>query len=206
VAHRRALWRRFGAAAYFLVLRKVLRAGADPTQGAFSVVSKRAREAFLQVPDRDRHYVPILHWIGFEQAYVDYEPKARGAGESAYTFRSLLQLAIEGMFFQTTTLLRFVIYSGFGICVLGFGLALYDAYARIFLHPPSGFTSLSILLLVLSGFIILSSGIAGLYIGQIFQQVKGRPLYVIEQELCKGVSQAEKETTAAVPSATRSQP
>jgi glycosyltransferase involved in cell wall biosynthesis len=183
VGRHRSPSRQLGAAIYFIVLRGLLRAHLDPTQGAFSVLSRRARAAFLQITDRNRHYVPIVHWIGFEQAQIEYEPNVRPTGQSSYTLRSLFALAVEGIFFQTTTLLRYVIYTGFTVCVFGFGLAAYDAYARIFLNPPSGFTSLSILLLVLSGFIIISSGIAGLYIGQVFQQVKGRPLYLIEQEL-----------------------
>jgi dolichol-phosphate mannosyltransferase len=203
VGRRRSPSRRLGAAIYFIVLRGLLRAHLDPAQGAFSVLSRRARMAFLQITDRDRHYVPIVHWIGFEQAQIEYEPNVRPTGRSSYTLRSLFALAVEGMFFQTTTLLRYVIYTGFAICVFGFGLAAYDVYARIFLHPPTGFTSISVLLLVLAGFIIISTGIAGLYIGQVFQQVKGRPLYVIEQELhgTEVITESEAGFPVAVASA-----
>jgi dolichol-phosphate mannosyltransferase len=95
----------------------------------------------------------------------------------------LVRVALDGVFFQTTTLLRWIVYAGFLAALAGLLLAL--VFIVIYLthspYPLPGWTSLSVLVLLMGGFIILSTGVTGLYIGKIFQQVKGRPLYVIDE-------------------------
>jgi dolichol-phosphate mannosyltransferase len=71
---------------------------------------------------------------------------------------------------------------GFAIAVAGAGLAAYAVYARTTQDSPPGYTSVVVLLLVLSGFIIISLGVVGLYVGRIFDQVKGRPLFIVEED------------------------
>jgi polyisoprenyl-phosphate glycosyltransferase len=179
----RGVRRRIGGWLYFRGLKTFLGTEIDPSLGSYSIVSERARVAFLQVRDVDRHYIPILAWIGFDQAYIDYSHEERFAGESAYGFRDLIRVALEGMFFQTTTLLRYVIYLGFAVSLAGLLLAAYYLYTYAFSDALPGFTTIAVLVICLSGFIIVSLGVTGLYVGRIFQQVKGRPLYLVEEEL-----------------------
>ena len=186
----RGLRRRLGGRLYFWGLRTFLGTEIDPSYGSYSIISERARVAFLKVRDVDRHYIPILAWIGFDQAHIDYAHEPRHAGESAYSFRDLLRVALEGMFFQTTTLLRYVIYLGFAVSLAGLLLAAYYVYTYAFSNALPGFTTIAVLVILLSGFIIVSLGVTGLYVGRIFQQVKGRPLYLVEEGL-----EAEKPST-----------
>jgi dolichol-phosphate mannosyltransferase len=137
----------------------------------------------LTVPDKDRHYIPILFWLGFDRTSIDFEHQDRHAGTSSYSTASLIRLAASGLFFQTTTLLRFIVYLGFAVAGAGVLLALYFLVAFIALRPPPGYTSLAVLILVIGGVAIVSTGVAGLYIGQIFKQVKDRPIYVIDDEI-----------------------
>src|SRR5439155_18948295 len=133
--------RMLAAKLYFKAIKIFLGVDISGQYGAFSIVSAKARAAFLSVPDSDRHYVPILFWIGFERADVELAQAERYAGESSYSFGSLVSLAAQGIFFQTTTLLRWVIYAGFAIAAAGMLLAVLLVVSRFFYHPYPGWTS-----------------------------------------------------------------
>jgi dolichol-phosphate mannosyltransferase len=166
-----------------------------------SLISRKVVDAYLSMGDLDRHYILILQWLGFDHATVEFEQPQRYAGRSSYTLRALIRLGLDGMFFQTTTLLSWIVYLGFAVAISGFLMAAVFVYIY-FTHRPfplPGWTSLSVLFLVLAGFIIISTGVTGLYIGKIFQQVKGRPLYVIDE----AVSETAAESTVARPSRSR---
>jgi polyisoprenyl-phosphate glycosyltransferase len=149
-----------------------------------SLISRKVIDSFLELRDLDRHYILILRWLGFDQAAIEFEQPERYAGRSSYTLRSLIRLGLDGMFFQTTTLLHWIIYLGFAVAAAGLLLAVVFVYIYL-THQPfplPGWTSLSILILVMGGFIVITTGVTGLYIGKIFQQVKGRPLFVFDEE------------------------
>jgi dolichol-phosphate mannosyltransferase len=123
----------------------------------------------------------ILHWLGFRRAVVPLAHADRHEGHSAYTLSRLLQVALDGMFFQTTRLLRWIVYLGFAVAFAGLALAAVFITLYFTSSPLPDFTSLAVLILLVGGFIIVSTGITGLYVGKIFEQVKGRPLYVIDR-------------------------
>jgi glycosyltransferase involved in cell wall biosynthesis len=178
-----SFFRLLAARAYFKFLALFVGVHISGEYGSFSIISAKVREAFLRVPDRDRHYLPILLWLGFKRSSIEYEHAERPRGESSYSLRSLVRLAAEGVFFQTATLLRWIVYAGFGVAFAGLLLAVALIILAILVNPPPGWTSLAVLLLVVGGFIIVSTGVTGLYIGKIFQQVKNRPLYLIDKEV-----------------------
>jgi glycosyltransferase involved in cell wall biosynthesis len=188
-ARRRQAWhRRLAANAYFRLRNALLGTKVDPDFSTLSVISRTVVDAFLRMGDRDRQYMLILHWLGFRRAIRRLDQPERHEGHSSYTFSKLVKVALDGMFFQTTALLRWITYLGFLVALAGLILAavlvgLYFAH-----RPPPGYTSLAVLILLVGGFIIFSTGISGLYVGKIFEQVKGRPLYVVEQR----VSQADR--------------
>jgi len=118
----------------------------------------------------------MLTWLGFDWTWIDFEQHERFAGKSSYGLRALLRLSFDQLFFQTTVLLRWVIYVGFGFAGLGLGLAVYYLAAKIFGDAAPGFTSLAVFTLTIGGFTIMSVGVIGLYIGKMFEQVKERPI------------------------------
>jgi dolichol-phosphate mannosyltransferase len=182
---RHTLRRRLAARLYQRFLKLFIGVEISSDYGAFSIISDRARRAFLDIQDSDRHYIPILHWLGFERTDIEFEHAERHAGTSAYSFGQLVRLATQGVFFQTTTLLRWIVYAGFTLALFGVALAVFFVISYFFFTPatPPGWTSLAVLLLLIGGFIIISTGVTGLYIGKIFSQVKRRPLFIVEEEL-----------------------
>jgi len=186
-----SFFRRLASAGYFRVLNALLGTSFDAGFGNFSVISRKVRNEFLRVRDKDRHYLMILRWLGFATTSVDFPYASRYAGESSYTFGMLLRFAFDGLFFQTTTLLRWIVYFGFAVSGLGALLALFFVINYFVGHPYAGWTSLGVLLLLLGGFIIVSTGVTGLYIGKIFVQAKDRPLYVVDRVVESGATTAD---------------
>jgi polyisoprenyl-phosphate glycosyltransferase len=184
VGRKHSLARRGASAAYFRTLNAILSTELSADYANFSIVSRKVADAFLDVNDVDRHYLMILNWLGFRSTVLPVPQEERYAGRSSYTLASLVRFAFAGLFFQTTTLLRWIIYAGFLISAVGAGLAVFFVvnYFTTAHHYP-GWTSLGVLLLLLGGFIIVTTGLTGLYIGKIFTQVKGRPLYVVGESL-----------------------
>lgn len=181
---RRHSWpRRAAARAYFLLMRVFTDSNLDGEFGTFSIVTRPVVDTYLKIGDTGRHYLLILNWVGFRRTEIDVVHADRGAGKSSYTFKRLMRHALDGLFFQTTVILRWIIYFGFLVSVCGVGLAAYLTYFALANHPYPGWTSLAVLILLIGGFIIVSTGVTGLYIAQIFEQVKGRPLYVVDDRI-----------------------
>jgi dolichol-phosphate mannosyltransferase len=176
-----SLLRRVAARAYFRLMNVFLRTSFDGEYGSFSIISKKVVESYLRINDKARHYLFVLHWLGYEHTDIDVEHADREVGKSSYSFPKLVRHAFDGVLFQTTVLLRWIVYLGFALATCGAVLAVIFAVVFFVATPPPGWTSLGVLLLLIGGFVTTSLGVTGLYIGQIFEQVKGRPLYVVDE-------------------------
>ena len=151
--------------------------------GNYSILSRRVVDAFLQMNDRHRHYLGLLRWLGFDHTFIEIEHFERAHGKSSYTFGRLAREAITGITSQSQRLLRLSIVGGF-TCVALSILAVIGLFAAYFVNGfREGWTSLVVLQLLSTGVILMSLGIAGIYIGQIFDQVKARPLYLVKSSL-----------------------
>lgn len=190
---RRGPWfRRTASRMYFRILNASLGTNFDPNYGNFTIISRKVRDAFLRFRDKDRHYLMILRWLGYDHASIDVAHADRYAGESAYTLRTLIKFAIDGLFFQSTTLLRWSTYIGFSASLIGLVLAGFFVVNYFLQNTYPGWTSLAVLILMIGGLTITTVGVAGLYIGKIFTQVKDRPLYVID-DMVQGAGMASQE-------------
>lgn len=178
---RHSAFRRFSATLYRRMLSE--REG-DIEFSTLSIISRKVVDTFLLLRDRDREYQLVLDWLGFSQASIRFAHAEReGGAPSTYGPRELVRVALDGMFFRTTVLLRWIVFAGFCVAGLGALMAAYAVFSRYVEDTPPGYTSIVVLLLLLSGFIIIALGIVGLYIGRIFDQVKGRPLFVVDEQL-----------------------
>ncbi|MGI8430078.1 MAG: glycosyltransferase family 2 protein [Solirubrobacteraceae bacterium] len=176
---RHSAFRRWTSRAY----RKLtLETDVRPDYSNLSLLSRRVIDAFLRLGDRDREYMIALDWLGFDSTAIEIEHHERHSGKSGYTFQRLVRVALDGMFFRSTVLLRVVVLVGFLVASAGIVLAGFEV-VDYFVEPHQtipGYTSLAVLLLLLAGFIIVSVGVVGLYVGRIFEQVKNRPLFLID--------------------------
>lgn len=177
---------------YFRLLGIFTGVKLESDYGTFSLMSRNVAAAFLRFDDRNRHYLLILRWLGFARTDLEYVQAPRKDAGSSYTVRALIRHALQGIFFQTTILLRWVIYSGFLIALAGVAAAVYFTVARLTGTAYPGWTSLIVIMLVLSGVVIVSMGVIGLYVGEVFNEVRGRPLYVVEDEVNAPVAAASE--------------
>jgi dolichol-phosphate mannosyltransferase len=151
--------------------------------GGFSLITRKVASAFMQIKDSRRHYLMILRDLGFNQSYIQIEHNKRFEGKSSYNLRKLIHHALDGITFNSTKLLRISIGIGFSMCLIAFIWAIYLLYLYFSRDIPQGYTSLMVMILLSTGVILISIGITGIYIGNIFQQVKERPLYWIDKRL-----------------------
>jgi polyisoprenyl-phosphate glycosyltransferase len=173
-------FRLLAARAYFKLLSNLTGEKIDGSYGTFSVLSRKVIDGFLLFEEKERHYLFILRWLGFRIGSVDFVHQERHAGRSSYTLGRLISHALNGILFQATVLLRWIVGLGFLFAFTGICLAGYFIWRHLTHTALPGWTSLAVLILVSTGAILVSMGIIGLYVGKIFDQAKQRPLYVVD--------------------------
>jgi glycosyltransferase involved in cell wall biosynthesis len=184
------LLRRLAGSGYYRLRNVLTKTDMYTNYTNLSVISRKVVDSFLSLRDKDRQYLLIVDWLGFRRTAIDVEQEQRHSGRSSYSWRSLLKVAVDGMFFQSTALLRWIIYAGFLLAAAGVALAAYTMIVFALGRNLPAWTGLPVLLLVLTGFIIISTGVTGLYVGKVFDQVKGRPLYVIDSKVVDGIERS----------------
>jgi glycosyltransferase involved in cell wall biosynthesis len=155
--------------------------------GDFSLMDRSVVEVLKKLPERTRFVRGLRSWAGFRQIGVVYERDARFAGEVKYTFRKLVQLAVNGLLSFSSAPLRLASYLGFALCGLSIVLiGLLTAWkltdlTLMGMKPGSqvGWTSLISLILFLSGIQMLVIGAIGEYLARVFDEVQGRPPWII---------------------------
>jgi len=152
--------------------------------GDFRWLDRRVADALKKLPEKNRFMKGLYAWVGFKSIAIPFEPNERKSGNSSFGFCRLTRLALSGLASFSTIPLQFWIASG----ILISGLAVtYGFYVAIetFIHgnPVSGWPTLTIAIMLFSGIQLLSIGILGEYIGQIFNEVKQRPLYLIAEDI-----------------------
>jgi dolichol-phosphate mannosyltransferase len=128
----------------------------------------------------------LRSWCGFRQTSVEFERSARAAGEPQYTFRKSLKLALDGLFSFSAAPLRLATWLGFWVSTFAFLGVIFTfaqkvfahQFARIGLEPGPGFPTVVISILFLGGVQLICLGILGEYVGRIYDEVKGRPLWI----------------------------
>lgn len=152
--------------------------------GDFRLLDREVVTALCQLREESRYIRGLVAWIGFSQAPVCYERDERLAGETKFTFRKMVAFASDGLTGFTEKPLRISMKLGAATTLLALTLLAWIAIERIFApeRVVEGWTSLAIAVLFLGGVQLLSIGILGEYIGKIYREVKGRPLYVLKQD------------------------
>lgn len=156
---------------------------AHSNVGSFSMLTRKAVNAFCAYNDYQRHYLMVLRWLGFDHTYVEIEHKKRFEGKSSYNFSKLLIHSINGITSQSDKLLRINVMVGLGLSFLSLLSILYILISYMFRSYMSGWASLIVVILFSTGILLTSIGITGIYVGKTFEQTKGRPKYLIDKFL-----------------------
>jgi glycosyltransferase involved in cell wall biosynthesis len=192
--------RRAASRSYYKLLRAMTSVDIPLSAGDFRLIDRKIVDVIVQMPERHRFMKGIFAWPGFRVASIDFQAARRdGATRSRWSFLRLWRFALDGLFSFTTAPLKLWTYVG---ALAAFGAFVYLVITLIqkilFGIAVPGYASLLIVLLFFSGLLLISNGIQGEYIARIFEEVKGRPMYVIATKL--GFDQpAQAEPIAAEP-------
>jgi polyisoprenyl-phosphate glycosyltransferase len=170
------------ASAFYKLINSVSSVDIPEQAGDFRLLSRRALDALLAMPERARYLRGMSSWIGFRQSQVEYTRDARRAGQTKYPLRRMLHFAGDAVTSFSATPIRFVAGLGFASVALCLVALAWSLYVRLFTDQTvAGWTSVMVLVLFLGGVQLLSLGIIGQYVGRIFDEVKGRPLYFVDE-------------------------
>lgn len=176
------LWLRFCYWAYYRVLSGMARTPLPLDAGDFSLLSRRVVDEIRRTPERNRYLRGLRAWAGFPQIAVPVERAARHAGTPKYSMRRLVELGLDGIFSFSILPIRAAAVLGLvsvGLTVL---FALYATWARlVWDRSPQGFTALLVVVTFVSGVLLFFLGVIGEYVGRIYEEVKGRPIYVVDR-------------------------
>jgi polyisoprenyl-phosphate glycosyltransferase len=151
--------------------------------GNYTLLSRRAVDAFLTFKEYHRHYLCVLRRLGFPAIYVDIEHRARPYGTSSYSIARRLRVAINVITSETDRLLYLSIGVGLALVAMALAGAVYVVVGYFVHGYREGWASVFDLILVSTGAILTLLGITGIYVGRIFDQTKGRPLYLVRDRI-----------------------
>lgn len=159
----------------------------DPTVGTFRILSRKVVLALRMMNERHRFLGGMIQWMGFRTAHIDVPQSERFAGRSSYTLRRRFALAADGVLSFSNKPLVLMVKFGILLCATTFLLSLWIVYLRLSGGIAEiGFASIMVALFFLAGVVMLSLGVVGAYVGRIYDQVKERPYYLIEQTTFNG--------------------
>jgi len=164
-----------------LVGNKNLKGGAQ--YGSLSLLTRKVVQAFSEYNDFHRHYLSVIRWLGFSKTEITVKHEERFSGKTSYSIKKLIIFAVDGIVSQTEKLLRFSIYTGFSFALIALIAILYVVVISIKYGFQPGWASTTVLIIFCTGLILISLGVAGIYIGKIFDQVKDRPLFIIDEKI-----------------------
>lgn len=169
---------------FYKILGKLSQIPINANASDFRLISNRvAKVLSTDFKERNMFLRGLFSWMGFQQIGIEYIAEKRFAGESKYSLSRMIQLAIAGILSFSTKPLQFGIFVGIGFSILSFIFIIIAVVKYFFVqYIPSGWTTLVVLLLLFNGIQLVVMGIIGAYIGGIYEEVKGRPRYIIEEE------------------------
>jgi polyisoprenyl-phosphate glycosyltransferase len=174
------LVRRFLSRRYYGVLGRMTKVRIPPDAGDFRLLDRRVVDVINQMPERCRFMKGLFAWPGFKTAEVEFRPGERSHGRSRWSLRRLWRFALDGLFSFSTVPLQIWTYIGL-VCAGGaFAYFVVTVAQKLFwgIDVP-GYASLLSVVLFFNGVLLVSNGIQGEYLARIFEEVKGRPLYVV---------------------------
>ena len=176
-------WKRFSSIAFHTVLDWLSGAHTDPTIGNFGIYHQKVIQAILAITQQTRGLQSLLSIVGFDSAMVEVEQEPSVRGGSSYTLHKLFAQAFNSIITRTNRPLKFAVKFGFVLSLISFMLALYNVVARwLGLIQVAGYTTTVFSIWFVGGILLLMMGVLGLYIGKIFDQLKGHPIYIVDDK------------------------
>lgn len=180
--------KRWGANLFYKLVNSSPRFELPRDAGDFRLMDRKVVDALLSLPERTRFMKGLYAWVGFNAVALPYTPGPRGQGGSSFNAMRLFNLAVDGLTSFTTWPLRVVSVVGLMLAVPAFAYGVYLVVKHLLIgNAVSGWTTIVVSLMFFIGIQMISTGIVGEYVARIFEEVKGRPLYVVKRNLGHGL-------------------
>jgi polyisoprenyl-phosphate glycosyltransferase len=182
--HGETAFKRLTAALFYRLLRVMLGGMSIPIDaGDFRLMSRPVVLTLRALRERHRFVRGLVWWVGFRQTSVSYDRPARFAGETKFPLRKMLHFAVDGITSFSTVPLRMATWLGVLAGIVAMGGVGWALYSKFFGGVVRGWTTIMILVGLGSSAQLLMTGILGEYVGRIYEEVKRRPLYVVDGEI-----------------------
>jgi len=175
-------FKRATAYAFYRVMNRLSEVPIPVDTGDYRLLSRRAVDAINALPERNRMMKGLFAWIGFAQATIEYDREPRAAGRSKWRYWKLWNLALEGITGFSVAPLKVATYVGFATAFSAFAFAAVTFVKTLaFGDPARGFPTLIVVICFLGGLQLMAIGVLGEYLGRLFVEAKGRPLYLVDE-------------------------
>jgi len=179
------------AKTFYQLTSKMNRIHIPPNAGDFRLLDQKIVRAIQQLPERNRFMKGLYSWVGFKQKAVEFEVQPRAHGTSQWHFYSLLDLAITGITSFTAFPLRMIALGGIGVASFAIIYAAWIIVSTLlFGIKTPGWATIVTTITFFGGLQLFALGVVGEYIGRVFDEVKGRPHYIIDEALSFDDTQA----------------
>jgi glycosyltransferase involved in cell wall biosynthesis len=180
--------KRHGTHLFYKLVNSSPRFALPEDAGDFRLMDRKVVDALLSLPEKSRFMKGLYAWVGFEAVAIPYTPRPRAEGKSNFNAMRLFNLAIDGLTSFTTWPLRMVSVVGLLLAVPAFAYGAYLVLDHLLVgNAVSGWTTIVVSLMFFIGIQMISTGILGEYVARVFEEVKGRPLYVVKKKLGRGL-------------------
>jgi len=173
-----SLAHKMSAGLFYKIMSRLIKMDMNASSD-YKLLDRKVVDVLLQLPEKNTFFRALTFWAGFKTTTVEYEVQERLYGTSKWSLISLMKYAITNATSFSTLPLQLVTIMGFASIVFSVILAIQTLFKYLMGNSVEGFTTVILLILIIGGFIMLSLGIIGHYIARIYEEVKGRPKYII---------------------------
>ncbi len=191
-------FKRLCAYIFYRLLKQLASVDIPTDTGDFCLMDRQVVDLLNQMPERNRYIRGLRSWVGFNQTAIEFERDPRFSGDVKYTFAKSFALAVNGLVSFSSIPLRLSTYLGLFSAFAAIIMAILVLYWRIFTPNSTltGFATIAIAIFFLGAVQLISIGILGEYIGRIYEEVKGRPLYTLAEVGCKKLRLIDRDHRA----------
>jgi dolichol-phosphate mannosyltransferase len=187
-------FKKLAYSAYYRLQKKISSFNIPIDSGDFSMLSKRVVETMNEMPEQSRYLRGMRAWVGFKQIGFEYDRDERYAGETKYSWTKLFELAFNGIFNFSNFPVKIITRLGFFTVLFSLIYFGYNIYRRVYYNDvPQGFTATILAIILFSGVQLISLGLIGEYVLRIYNQVRNRPLFVVDKIFQEGKEKEEKK-------------
>lgn len=169
---------------YYRILKNMTNVDIPVDTGDFRLIDRKVCDAMKSLGERNRYVRGLVSWVGFKQKAVEYVREERFAGETKYPFKKMVRFALDGITAFSYKPLKFATTIGFFISLCSFIYLVIIIMQKLFTTTTiEGWASTIAIVLFSQGIVLMMLGIIGEYIGRIFDEIKGRPIYIVRETI-----------------------